>query len=107
MRTLFNDLESLMLIHRLSLELQCSTNSILSCGNVAVHLPISIHPFERQLIKETSVTIDEVVSKSETATVEFLNSTIGDGIFAASTDGFLYTVDYRLSLNNGRYYMGD
>jgi hypothetical protein len=92
MRTLFNDLEPQMFTHKLSSESQFSTDSVLSCGNVASRLPILIHSFERQLTKETSVTIQEMVAKSETVTVLSLNSTIGDDSFSASTDGFVYTV---------------
>jgi hypothetical protein len=77
MRTLSNDLEPQILTHRLSSESQFSTDSVLSWGNVASSLPISIHSFERQLTKETSVIIEEMVAKSETATVRSLNSIDG------------------------------
>jgi hypothetical protein len=79
MRTLANDLEPQMFIHRLSSESQCSTDSVLSRGNVASRLPISTHSFERQLTKEMSVTIEEILAKSETVTAQSLNSTISDG----------------------------
>jgi hypothetical protein len=94
MRTLANDLEPQMFIHRLSSESQCSTDSVLSRGNVASRWPISTHSFDQQLTKETSVTIGEMVAKSETVTVWSLNSTIGDGWFTPSTDGVIYTVDW-------------
>jgi hypothetical protein len=82
-----------MLTHRLSSESQCSTDSVLSCDNVASRLPISTHSFERQFTKETSVTIEEMVAMSETATVRSINSTIGGSLFTSSTDGFVYS-DY-------------
>jgi hypothetical protein len=93
MRTFVNDFESQMLTHRLSSESQRSTDSVFSCSNVASRLPISTHSFERQVTKETWVTIEEIVVKSETATVRYLNSTINDDLSIASTDGFVYTED--------------
>jgi hypothetical protein len=93
MRTLVNDLEPQMLVHRLSSESQCSTDSVLSCGNLASRLPISTHSFEQQPTKKTSVTIEEILARSETATVRSLNSTICNELLTASTDGFIYNVD--------------
>jgi hypothetical protein len=77
MRTLVNDLNHI----------------VLSCGNAARRLPISIHSFEQQLTKVTSVTIEEIVAKSEAATLLFLNLTIGDDLFTDLSDGLIYTVD--------------
>jgi hypothetical protein len=82
-----------MLIHRSSSESQYSTDSVLSCGSVASCLPISIQSFEWQLTKETLVTIEEMVAKSEIATVRSLNSTVGNGVCTASSDGFVYNID--------------
>jgi hypothetical protein len=93
MRTRVNDLEPRILAHMMSLESQCCTDSILSCGSVASRSPISNHSFELQLIKEMSVTIEEMVSKSEIPTVRYMNSTIGDGSSTASTNGLVYIVD--------------
>jgi hypothetical protein len=94
MCTLANDLELQMLTHRLSPELQCSADSVFSCVNVARCLPISTHSFERQLTKETSVTVEEMVIKSETASIRYLNLTISDCLFIALNDDFVYTLDW-------------
>jgi hypothetical protein len=81
-----------MLKHRLSSKLHCSADTVLSFGNVASRLPISTHSFERQLTKDTLATIEEMLVKSERATVRSLKSMIGDGVLTASADGFVYTV---------------
>jgi hypothetical protein len=75
MRTLVNDLEPLM-PQRLSSKLQCFADSVLSYGNVASRLPILPHSSERHLIKETEVTVEEMVDKSKTPSFRSLNSTI-------------------------------
>jgi hypothetical protein len=90
MRKLVNDIESQMLTHRLSSGSQYSADSVSSCGNVASRLPISTHSFEQQLTKET-VTSEEIVAKSEAATVRSLNSMIVDDLFSVVVDGILYT----------------
>jgi hypothetical protein len=68
-----------MPVQRLSSESQCSTDSFLSYGNVASCLPISIHYFDRQLTKETEVTVEKTMLKLEADSVLFLNSTDGNG----------------------------
>jgi CRISPR/Cas system CMR subunit Cmr4 (Cas7 group RAMP superfamily) len=79
MRKLANDLEPQTPVQRLSSELQCSTDSLLSCGNAASHSPISTHSFDWQLTKETAVTVEKTLVKSEAIIVRSLNSTDDNG----------------------------
>jgi hypothetical protein len=67
-----------MPVQRLSAESQCSTDSCLSYDNVASRLPISIHSFDWQPIKDTATTVEEVIAKLEAIIVRSLNSADGD-----------------------------
>jgi hypothetical protein len=67
MHRFVNDLELLIPVQRLSSESQCYTVNVVSYDNVRSHFSISVHSFERQLKKVTTVTVEETPVKSEVA----------------------------------------
>jgi hypothetical protein len=83
MRRFNNDVELQMPSQSLSSESQCSTDSFLSCWNVASRRPISTHSFDWQPTKETTVTVEETMTKSQEFTIWLLNS-IYDFVYIAS-----------------------
>jgi hypothetical protein len=93
MRRLANDLESQIPVDRLSPESQCCTDSFLSYGNVASRSPISTQSFERHPTKETAVTVETTIVKSEAATIRSLNSTDGDGKLSLQRSAELFPIN--------------